>query len=108
MSITDIAEAVAPGHPTTTVGIRPGEKLHEQMIGVEDAPTTYEYDDYFKILPAIHLWDREADMVKSGKAVPEGFVYTSDHNSEWMTVPELQSWIDKNLVNKPFGAAPKP
>ena len=106
MAITDIAEAVAPGKSTKTVGIRPGEKLHEQMIGVEDAPTTYEYDGYFKILPAIHLWDRGADMVKSGESVPEDFVYTSDQNSEWMTIPELQFWIDGNLVNKSAGAAP--
>jgi len=106
MTITDIAEAVAPGKSTKIVGIRPGEKLHEQMIGVEDAPTTYEYDGYFKILPAIHLWDRDADMVKSGKSVPGDFVYTSDQNSEWMTIPELQSWIEGNLVNKSAGAAP--
>lgn len=106
MTITDIAEAVAPGRATNTVGIRPGEKLHEQMIGVEDAPTTYEYEGYFKILPAIHLWDRGADMVKSGKPVAEDFVYTSDQNSEWMTIPELQEWIDGNLVHKSAGAAP--
>jgi FlaA1/EpsC-like NDP-sugar epimerase len=106
MTITDIAEAVAPGKPTKIVGIRPGEKLHEQMIGVEDAPTTYEYDGYFKILPAINLWDRGADMVKAGKSVPEDFVYTSDQNSAWMTIPELQAWIERNLVNKSVGAAP--
>ena len=106
MTITDIAEAVAPGGATNTVGIRPGEKLHEQMIGVEDAPTTYEYEGYFKILPAIHLWDRGADMVKSGKPVAEDFVYTSNQNSEWMTIPELQEWIDGNLVHKSAGAAP--
>ena len=106
MTITDIAEAVAPGKPTKTVGIRPGEKHHEQMIGVEDAPTTYEYDGYFKILPSIHLWDRGADMVKAGKPVAEDFVYTSDQNSEWMKIEELQSWIEENLVNKVAGAAP--
>ena len=106
MTITEIAEAVAPGKPTKTVGIRPGEKLHEQMIGVEDAPTTYEYDGYFKILPAIHLWDRDADMVKAGKPVAEDFVYTSDQNSEWMRIEELQTWIEENLVNKVAGAAP--
>lgn len=106
MTITDIAEAVAPGHPTTTVGIRPGEKLHEQMIGVEDSTTTFEYDDYFKILPAINLWDRGVDMVKKGKPVSEDFVYTSNLNSQWMAVGELREWVDKNLVTKPAGAAP--
>jgi hypothetical protein len=76
------------------------------MIGVEDAATTFEYDGYFKILPAINLWDRGADMVKGGKPVAEDFVYTSDQNTEWMTIPELQEWIHENLVNKSAGAAP--
>ena len=106
MTITDIAEAVAPGKSTEVVGIRPGEKLHEQMIGVEDAPNTYEYPDYFKILPTINLWDRGADMVKGGKSVADDFVYTSDSNSEWMTIAELQDWIHHNLVNKAVGSAP--
>jgi UDP-N-acetylglucosamine 4,6-dehydratase/5-epimerase len=106
MTITEIAEAVAPNHPTKTVGIRPGEKLHEQMIGIEDAATTYEYDDYFKILPAINLWDRGADMLKAGKPVPEDFLYISNLNSQWMTVGELRDWVEKNLVNKPAGTAP--
>jgi len=106
MTITEIAEAVAPKHPTTTVGIRPGEKLHEQMIGIEDAATTYEYDDYFKILPAINLWDRGVDMVKAGRPVPEDFLYTSNLNSQWMAVGELRDWVEKNLVNKPAGTAP--
>jgi hypothetical protein len=51
MNIVDIASAIAPGKPTQVVGIRPGEKLHEQMIGPEDALTTYEYKDYYKALP---------------------------------------------------------
>ena len=99
MTITDIAEAVAPGHPTSVVGIRPGEKLHEQMIGIEDAVTTYEYAEYFKILPAINLWDRGADMVKAGKPVDEDFFYTSNLNSQWMTVEELRAWVAKNLAS---------
>jgi UDP-N-acetylglucosamine 4,6-dehydratase (inverting) len=106
MTITDIAEAVAPGQPTETVGIRPGEKLHEQMIGVEDAPNTYEYEGFYKILPTINLWDRGADMVKGGKPVADDFVYTSAGNSQWMTIPELHTWLQKNLVNRPAGAAP--
>lgn len=106
MTIQDIAEAVAPGKPTKIVGIRPGEKLHEQMIGVEDAPTTYEFPSYYKILPAINLWDRSADMVGDGKLVREDFVYTSDHNSSWMKVGELQDWVSKNLAAGKTGSAP--
>ena len=98
MTITDIAEAVAPGKPTKVVGIRPGEKLHEQMIGAEDAPNTYEYDSYFKILPTIHIWSVGADMVKGGTLVPSDFLYTSDANSEWMLIPELQDWMKDHVT----------
>ncbi len=98
MTITDIAEAVAPGKPTKVVGIRPGEKLHEQMIGAEDAPNTYEYDSYFKILPTINTWSVGADMVKGGTLVPSDFLYTSDANSEWMLIPELQDWIKDHAM----------
>ena len=98
MTITDIAEAVAPGKPTKVVGIRPGEKLHEQMIGAEDAPNTYEYDSYFKILPTINTWSVGADMVKGGTLVPSDFLYTSDANSEWMLIPELQDWMKDHVT----------
>lgn len=104
MNIMDIAEAVAPGKPTQVVGIRPGEKLHEQMIGPEDAPNTYEYGEYYKILPTINTWDPAADMIKGGTPVAEGFTYTSDTNTEWMSVPELQAWVQQEL-GKP-GSAP--
>jgi FlaA1/EpsC-like NDP-sugar epimerase len=106
MGIMDIAQAVAPDRPTTVVGIRPGEKLHEQMIGPEDSLTTYEYDDYFKILPTINTWDRHADSVKGGVLVPEGFTYTSDSNSEWMSVAELEAWVDAHLKNPGSHSAP--
>jgi UDP-N-acetylglucosamine 4,6-dehydratase (inverting) len=98
IGILDIARAVAPSAKHKIVGIRPGEKIHEQMIGYEDAPYTYEYDDYFKILPAIHDWSSVAKRVGSGKKVPGDFIYTSDKNTEWMTVAELQAWIKANEV----------
>ena len=96
MDICDIARAVDPGCEQKIVGIRPGEKLHEQMIGVEDAPHTYEYSDHYKILPAIHNWDSDGGRIKDGKRVPDGFSYCSDTNSSWMTIPELRAWIDAN------------
>jgi FlaA1/EpsC-like NDP-sugar epimerase len=80
------------------VGIRPGEKLHEQMIGVEDSPYTYEYADYFKILPAIHNWSKDTSRIKDGKKVAEGFSYTSDNNTVWMTISALQDWIMSNAT----------
>jgi UDP-N-acetylglucosamine 4,6-dehydratase/5-epimerase len=96
MKMTDLARVVAPECEQEVVGIRPGEKLHEQMIGVEDASYTYEYPDYFKILPAINGWSTCNKRIKNGNKVPEGFVYASDNNTEWMTDAELSAWIDAN------------
>ena len=78
------------------VGIRPGEKLHEQMIGEEDASYTYEYSDYFKILPSINNWNKDPKRIGDGVQVKKGFTYNSNNNSEWMDVTTLRNWIDKN------------
>ena len=96
MNICDIARACGPECRQEIIGIRPGEKLHEQMISPEDAPHTYEYPGYFKILPAIHFWDRDVNRIKDGKKVPDGFRYESDSNPEWMTIPKLRKWIEEN------------
>jgi UDP-N-acetylglucosamine 4,6-dehydratase len=96
MAITDVARAVAPDAKLEMIGIRPGEKLHEQMISAEDALYTYEYPEHFKILPAIHKWSVDPARIKDGIKVPEGFVYASDNNPEWMTVDMLRSWIRTN------------
>lgn len=96
MGITDVAKAVAPQARLEFVGIRPGEKLHEQMIGAEDALHTYEYPEHFKILPAIHNWSIDPNRIKDGIKVPEGFVYASDNNPQWMSVDVLRSWIAAN------------
>jgi len=96
MRVVDIARAVAPDSALQVVGIRPGEKLHEQMIGAEDSFHTYEYPEHYKILPAIHGWSNDPYRIKDGRAVSEGFVYSSDKNAVWMTVEELQAWISEN------------
>ena len=96
MKVTDLATVVSPKAKQVEVGIRPGEKLHEQMIGYEDAYYTYEYPEHYKILPAINGWDQDTNRIKDGVKVPTGFVYSSDNNSEWMSHEELSSWIDKN------------
>jgi FlaA1/EpsC-like NDP-sugar epimerase len=96
MKVTDLARVVAPDCKQVVVGIRPGEKLHEQMIGAEDAYYTYEYPEHYKILPAINNWDQDVNRIKDGTKVTEGFVYASDNNSEWMTDAELKAWIDAN------------
>lgn len=95
MNIMDIAKAVAPDAEFKTIGVRPGEKIHEQMIGYEDAPHTYEFDDHYKILPAIHNWSSDHARINGGKKVSENFMYTSDNNSEWMSVEELRAWVEK-------------
>jgi len=96
MRLIDIATAVAPEAKQEIVGIRPGEKLHEQMIGTEDSYTTYEYPGYYKILPAIHELNTDPLRIKDGKLVPEGFSYTSDNNKEWMSIDGLRAWLAAN------------
>jgi len=96
MKLTDIARAVSESAMQKIIGIRPGEKLHEQMIGVEDAPNTYEYKEHFKILPQIHDWCRDVFRIKDGNQVPDGFSYSSDNNPAWMTIEELRQWIKNN------------
>ena len=99
MKVTDIAKVIAPNAEHEIVGIRPGEKIHEQMIGEEDAAYTYEYEDYYKILPAINNWSASAERTAGGKRVKEGFSYSSDSNTEWMNTVELKRWIDSNRSN---------
>ena len=96
MKVTDLAKVIAPEAKHEIVGIRPGEKLHEQMIGTEDSLYTYDYPEHYKILPALHSWDLDANRIKNGKRVQEGFSYTSDNNSEWMTPEDLRVWIEFN------------
>jgi UDP-N-acetylglucosamine 4,6-dehydratase len=96
MKVTEVANAVAPDAVQEIVGIRPGEKLHEQMIGEEDALYTYEYSEHFKILPAIHDWSSDPFRIKDGVRVPEGFIYSSSNNTQWMSVDALRAWISAN------------
>ena len=96
MKIVDIAKCIAPTAKQKIIGIRPGEKLHEQMIGSEDAHYTFEYADYFKILPAIHNSYNDHARIKDGQKVDEGFTYTSDNNTDWMPSETLEKWIKEN------------
>ena len=85
LSVIEIVKFLRPQSEIETVGIRPGEKIHEQMIGIEDAPYTYSYDDYFKILPAINNWSSDPARIGVGQKVRTDFTYTSDNNTDWMT-----------------------
>ncbi len=97
MKVIDLAKTIAPEAEIQYVGIRPGEKLHEIMISTEDSMFTYEYEGYYKILPSIHKWSEDANRIKDGQRVPEGFSYTSSNNKKWMTQEELKVWIDNEL-----------
>lgn len=94
MSIVDIAKAVAPSASIKIIGIRPGEKIHEQMIGLEDSPHTFEYEGFYKILPAIHGWSSDETRINGGLKVNDGFTYTSNNNTDWMPVDQLKTWIE--------------
>lgn len=88
--VTDLAEAMLPGCKTKEIGIRPGEKLHEIMVTTEDSYTTYEYDKHFIVYPQM-TWNGRQQPDLSGKKVEEGFSYSSDNNTEWMSVEDIRA-----------------
>lgn len=92
MNIMDLAEAIAPGCETQVVGIRPGEKLHEVMVPVDDARRTIEMPNFYVIRPD---FPHEGANWKDGKPVPEGFSYASDSNTWWLTKKELCDLIEQ-------------
>jgi UDP-N-acetylglucosamine 4,6-dehydratase len=96
MKIIDIANVIAPKAKLKIIGIRPGEKLHEQMISSDDSYSTYEYSDYYKILPQIYEWGSDNFRIEGGKKVSENFNYSSDNNQDWMTKIDFQKWIEAN------------
>ena len=90
--ITDLAEAMLPGCEMREVGIRPGEKLHEIMVTVEDSMTTYEYDKHFIVYPQM-VWSDKRAIKPSGRKVADGFSYSSDNNTEWLSVEQIRELL---------------
>lgn len=90
--VRDLAEAMLPGCEMPEVGIREGEKLHEIMVTVEDSMTTYEYEKHFIVYPQM-VWDERRRAVPKGKKVAEGFSYSSDNNTEWLTVEQIRELL---------------
>ena len=86
--IVDLAEAIAPGCRIEETGIRAGEKLHEEMIAVEDARRTRMFDDYYVMRPVLSDWDSQLPLL--GDPVPEGFCYRSDLNEDWLSVEQIR------------------
>tara|TARA_Y100000816_G_C25837325_1_gene437680 strand:+ start:32 stop:376 length:345 start_codon:yes stop_codon:yes gene_type:complete len=98
--ILDVAKAIAPKAKINIVGIRSGEKLHEEMITIDDAINTVEFDDYFVILPSTNQWDIrnfiKTSNPKIGKICSYGFSYNSGSNKHFLTVQELTDLIKYN------------
>ena len=99
--IIDIAKSIAPDSKIKIIGIRPGEKLHEEMITQTDAMNTIEFEDYYVILPATKLWDIERFCKESndvpGKYCEFGFSYNSGENDRFLTIKELKEMISNNV-----------
>lgn len=93
VKVCDIARAINPRSTFDIIGIRPGEKLHEQLIGVEDARFTFDYGDYYKILPQIYDWFKEKKRIGNGRPVPASFSYSSDSNDDWLSVEKIEKFI---------------
>lgn len=89
MNIMDLAKAIGPECKIEIVGIRPGEKLHEAMIMEDDARHTVEFDNYYVIQPEFPWWSKS--FAEGGKELPDGFAYTSDSNTEWLSIEELRT-----------------
>ena len=95
MRVVDIANALMPDRKTIVVGKRAGEKLHEQMISAEDSNNTYEFEDFYKIIPAGDVPEK-SEMIAGGMPVNESFVYSSDNNNDWMSIESLREWVLSN------------
>jgi UDP-N-acetylglucosamine 4,6-dehydratase len=111
MRVVDLARVLAPECQTHVIGIRPGEKLHEVMIPVDDGRVTLEYPQHYIIQPAFAFWERNGGPEVVGRACEEGFYYGSDNNTDWLTdgqlarmiaaldLPEAQAWArERGLV----------
>lgn len=100
MRVVDIALAMAPNLPMKVIGIRPGEKLHEVMCPSDDSHRTVEFDDHFVIMPTIKFTDSDVDYLSNplgehGRAVAEGFEYSSDKNDIWLGVSDMLKLIER-------------
>lgn len=96
--ITDVATAIGPDCEQVVVGIRPGEKVHEEMITPSDSFYTYDLGKYYTILPATHAWDLDDYKSKfNATIVPQGFAYNSGENIEWETIDSLRTLIKEHV-----------
>jgi UDP-N-acetylglucosamine 4,6-dehydratase len=90
--IMDLAKTIAPDARCHVIGIRPGEKLHEQLLMSDEARHSVEQDDRYVVQPEFHAWTTED--IPTGQALPEGFVYSSQENDHWLGPEEIAAFLD--------------
>ena len=95
VKIVELAKALAPNAKLEEIGLRPGEKLHEQLIGEDEAQYTYKFDGYYKILSPLNNWCNDKKRTSGGEKVGSDFVYKSDTNDSWLTQKKLERWLSK-------------
>ena len=100
IKITDLAKVIGPKCTLKEIGLRPGEKLHEQLISSDEAPYTYEFDQHFKILSPINGWSLCKKRTEGGMKVDESFFYTSENNPYWLNNNDLIGWLKSNESSK--------
>jgi UDP-N-acetylglucosamine 4,6-dehydratase len=104
MRIMDLARAIAPECEVEIIGIRPGEKLHEALITEEEGRNTIAFDGVFVVMPTFRWWQEM--NYKEGAPLPEGFVYTSDKNDQWLTVDDLKGiLLDSSFLREEAAAS---
>jgi UDP-N-acetylglucosamine 4,6-dehydratase len=96
MRIVDLIASIDPQWPVKSIGIRPGEKLHEEMISLDEGRRAFEFKNYFIVLPSTY---ESSSEFAGGKIVPEGFRYSSDNNSEWLTSEQIKQLIGQNQMS---------
>jgi UDP-N-acetylglucosamine 4,6-dehydratase len=92
MNVVDLAQAIAPQAQLDFVGIRPGEKLHEVLISEDEARGTVELEDMFVVQPSGALWFGHS-WQEQGQPLPDGFLYASNNNPQWLTVEQIREMV---------------
>ena len=95
VKIVELAKAIAPNAKLKEIGLRPGEKLHEQLIGEDEAQYTYKFDGYYKILSPLNNWCNDKKRTSGGEKVDSDFTYKSNTNNSWLSQKKLESWLTK-------------
>ena len=97
--ITDLAEAIAPGVSQEIIGIRPGEKIDEEMITETDGPNTLEFKDYYMILPSLDFKNHKVKQgLDNGQQCPPGFKYNSGNNPDWLTIKQIRNLVEDYIA----------